>query len=720
MLTASVLVLSIITFFLATSVLARNSKLGVNRYFALFGYLVAIWMPANYIGANFKDYEYAKYFIQTDFLIGTFAIYSFWLLTREFYLVARPEKRKIQSYITWTLLLLTVIAAASTLLPGVVNIQTAGNGIEIKYGPYYDLFSVISILTLLLACYNLFSASRHSTGRLKAQMKLMLLGLAMLAIFASFANFILPLFTTSDSANLLAGNISYLGIFTFVLAAFYAIVKHRLFDLRLALTRSVGYLLSVGVVALFYSILVLGIGSRFLFSDTNDSVTSSEMFLLLIIPTIFVALTFHRIQIYIARFTRRIFYQEAYDLQDVLDRLSDSLITDSDMDKIMKNSLDVIAEAIKPSHAIFAVLDEAGKAYRHITSDQHNNIDPATLVTKSIHLRERVLVKDEAPTGRWPEYLEEKDISLLLRLGEVTRPTGLLFFGPKQNGRIYTKQDIELLTIGAKNLAVALDNAKKYEKIASFADTLRLEVEKATTNLRAANQKLKTLDALKDDFISMASHQLRTPASSVHEAIQMLNQESLNPAERKRLTELAEASSEHLVSVVVDMLSIARIQAGHFNIDKSLNSIAELVKRALKELSVLAEEKHIKISFKQPKENTETFVDRAKINEAITNYIENAIKYSPEKTEVKVNMSVKGKRLYFEVIDSGIGVPPPERKNLFTKFYRAKNARTEQPDGNGIGLFVVKTVAESHDGEAYYSPQATGSLFGFWIPIVKK
>jgi len=199
----------------------------------------------------------------------------------------------------------------------------------------------------------------------------------------------------------------------------------------------------------------------------------------------------------------------------------------------------------------------------------------------------------------------------------------------------------------------------------------------------------------------------------------MLNSASLSNAERKKLTELAEASSEHLVSVVVDMLSIARIQAGHFNVEKSLNNMTELVKRALKELSVISDEKSIRINFSAPKARIDTLIDRAKINEAVTNYIENALKYSPEKTEVKVSLRVKARRLYFEVIDSGIGVPPAERKNLFTKFYRAKNARTEHPDGNGIGLFVVKTIAESHGGEAYYAPQDSGSLFGFWIPIVK-
>ncbi len=74
-------------------------------------------------------------------------------------------------------------------------------------------------------------------------------------------------------------------------------------------------------------------------------------------------------------------------------------------------------------------------------------------------------------------------------------------------------------------------------------------------------------------------------------------------------------------------------------------------------------------------------------------------------------------RVCFEVQDSGIGVPSSERKDLFRKFFRATNARKDQPNGNGIGLFVVRSVAQAHGGDAYYEPLEKGSLFGFWLPL---
>jgi len=165
----------------------------------------------------------------------------------------------------------------------------------------------------------------------------------------------------------------------------------------------------------------------------------------------------------------------------------------------------------------------------------------------------------------------------------------------------------------------------------------------------------------------------------------------------------------------VDMLSIARIQAGHFDVEKSPLDMRDLVDRTLVEMTVLAEQKNIKLVFNKPKQPANILADRAKINEAVSNYIENAIKYSGENSVVSINLGRENKHITFEVTDSGIGVPEEERKNLFTKFYRTKNARKEHPDGNGIGLFVVQTVAEAHGGHAYYKPLASGSLFGFWV-----
>ncbi len=331
------------------------------------------------------------------------------------------------------------------------------------------------------------------------------------------------------------------------------------------------------------------------------------------------------------------------------------------------------------------------------------------------HARDQALVNTRILPAAMKHDLEEGGIHALKLIRTESGIAGLYLLGEKFSQEIFTKQDATLMHAITEISDLSIERALFYNQIQSFNATLQQRIDTATLKLRQANQRLKTLDALKDDFISMASHQLRSPATSVHEAIQMMNQGILTPAEHREMIMLAEASSERLVGVVTDMLSMARIQAGHFTVEKESVDMAELVDRALFQASGLAKQKNVIISYTAPKEALKVQADRAKLNESMSNYIENAIKYSPEGATVTVSLKKDGDKIYFEVRDNGIGVPVPERKELFGKFYRATNARHEEPNGNGIGLFVVKTVIEAHGGKAYYQPLDPGSLFGFWL-----
>lgn len=330
--------------------------------------------------------------------------------------------------------------------------------------------------------------------------------------------------------------------------------------------------------------------------------------------------------------------------------------------------------------------------------------------------RERALVHARLLPEATMRVLEGHGIYGVKPLHTESGIAGLYMLGEKFSHEIFTKQDASLMYAITEISDLSIERALFYTQIQTFNATLQQRVNSATERLRKANTRLKTLDALKDDFISMASHQLRSPAASVHDAIKMLEQSYLTAAERSKITELADASSERLLNVVTDMLSVARIQAGHFTIEKAEVNMEELVDRALLQASALIAEKHITVRFERPPKAPIIMADRAKMNEIMSNYIENAIKYSTEKTQVKVSLLEAAGKLYFEVTDQGIGVPMAERKDLFSKFYRATNARREHPNGNGIGLFVVKTVVEAHGGRVYYRPLSGGSLFGFWIP----
>lgn len=699
LLTAITLNLSLTVF-----VFLRNPRNLVNRAFSLFGTTIILWTACNYLADHMSTNNLA--YTRLTLAMGVCLGLSIVLLTLAF-----PKKMDSRP-LYWHAFLVTTILVGLLSFTNYTVISVAKNpeGVSLRTGSFYLFYTLYLGLTLVISAWNLIRQYKRSSSIESNQIKLFAIGLFSYASLALLSNAILPAITDSWSSS------RFGPIFTvpFVALTAYSIIKHGLFDIRLGITRIIGFLATVSLAATLYAVLILTLGASFVsFRDL-----SGVQLFVLITSVVLFGLTFRYLQEYIAELSQRIFYQDSYDLRATLDDLSDALITSNKTDEIIQKSLKVISEAIKPSNYYVVILGRNSSNYTEFSFKRKAIVDAKSflellksnfpsLITRDLLLPDNVLGM----------ALGRENVSLLLRLGTRASPTGLIFFGNKINGSIYATQDMNLLRIAAKNMSLAVENAKKYDQIIHFADTLKDEVDKATVKLRKANTRLKSLDVLKNDFISMASHQLRSPATSVYEALHMLNHPALSKRDRDELIELAEANSERLVTVVKTMLNMARIQAGKFTIDKSEEDISNLVDKVISETGIVASQREIKLIVNKPSQPLIKSIDVAKIHEAMANYIENAIKYSPKKSTVKIDLYTTDNKLVFEVQDSGMGVPVAEREHLFGKFYRATNARVEEPDGNGIGLYVVRNIATGHGGEAYYRPLEQGSLFGLWIPL---
>ena len=716
MLTIGVLSLSFFNIILGLIVIIRSSRSKTNLAFAAFAIVTAVWMTANYFGANFKDRAFAPYATHGDFLLGPWIMYTFWAFTYQFLSQATHKASGLKVWINRILFLLAILFSLGSLLPIVDTVFIDHNGLlAITYGPLFAIYGIVLISGVILGFINLIVGRARASGHLKHQINNLLLGFALFVALTSVPNLVIPLLTTSKSINLIAGDIAYLGIVAFVVMSFLAIVKHHMFDVRLAIVRTVGFIFTLIAIASLYSLLAISASILFIGSSVNiykDPATVAVLFA----STLLVALTFRLVQNVTIKLTRHIFRQDAYDLREVLDRLSEQLVAQKDIDKIMQSSLSIISGAIRPNSAYFVVFTDEGRAHRSVPHNgEITSGDIHDIRNELQEFKDNPIVIDDVASSKVPKTISKNQIGLALWLGDEEHPRGLILFTQKQNGRPYTKADIGLLRIIAKNLKVAVENAMKYEQISRFAETMKEEVENATAKLRRANTRLKSLDVLKNDFMSMASHQLRSPATSVHEALHMLNHPALNDKDREDLISLAEANSERLVTVVKTMLNMARLQAGRFTIDRSEEDVSHLAEKVVEQTNTIAEQREVKLTLSKPSKPIMALVDAAKITEAMANYVENAIKYSPHGSAVKAELRESNGRIIFEVIDSGMGVPKEEREHLFGKFYRATNARQEEPDGNGIGLYVVHSIAHGHGGDTYYKPLEKGSLFGFWI-----
>ena len=226
----------------------------------------------------------------------------------------------------------------------------------------------------------------------------------------------------------------------------------------------------------------------------------------------------------------------------------------------------------------------------------------------------------------------------------------------------------------------------------------------------------KEAERKKDEFISIASHELKTPMTSIKGYIQLLerslDKEDLETT-RVRLHKV-QNQVEKLNLLVADLLDISKIESGklkfnkkYFSFDKILDHIVEIMEQANPQVKFI----------KKGQINTEIFGDEMRIEQVIINFITNAIKYAPDSDEVHFTSELRGDEIYFSVKDFGIGMAKEHQQQIFDKFYRVEET-SERFQGLGIGLYICQEIIERHEGKiGVNSEPDEGSEFYFTIPL---
>jgi signal transduction histidine kinase len=291
--------------------------------------------------------------------------------------------------------------------------------------------------------------------------------------------------------------------------------------------------------------------------------------------------------------------------------------------------------------------------------------------------------------------------------------------GYKQSGSIYSDSDIRLLGIIADEIAVGLQNALRFKEIQRFNETLQQKVEDATKQLRHANSRLKELDQTKDEFISMASHQLRTPLTTIKGYLSMVLEGDVGPVTKneKQMIQQAFDSAERMVFLIGDLLNVSRLQSGKFVIDNKPTDLIKMVKTEVQQLKDTADHHGLKLICNTPDKLPLFNLDETKIRQVIMNFMDNAIYYTPSGGSITVTLEATPSAINYTVVDTGLGVPKSEQHHLFGKFFRAGNARKMRPDGTGLGLYMAKKVIVAQGGAIIFkSEEGKGSTFGFSFP----
>lgn len=243
----------------------------------------------------------------------------------------------------------------------------------------------------------------------------------------------------------------------------------------------------------------------------------------------------------------------------------------------------------------------------------------------------------------------------------------------------------------------------------------------ALAHLEEAHSRLKDLDKMKSDFISSVSHDLRTPLTSIKNAVSLLlkgglQKKALN-SDEKELLEIILNNTNRQTHMISDLLDISKIEAGKMDVKFEKTNFNDLLKDVLKTFQPQADSKNISLNFSASNGRINLEIDSEHIRRAINNLIENAIKFTPEKGKVSICLSKREANILLEIKDTGIGVSKDDQNKLFQKFYRVPHVKSQYKGGSGLGLAIAKGIINAHGGRiGIKSNLGEGSNFYFTIP----
>ncbi|MEX0652338.1 MAG: ATP-binding protein [Candidatus Paceibacterota bacterium] len=247
----------------------------------------------------------------------------------------------------------------------------------------------------------------------------------------------------------------------------------------------------------------------------------------------------------------------------------------------------------------------------------------------------------------------------------------------------------------------------------------RERIEKLAQDLEKANVRLRELDKLKSEFVSIASHQLRSPLTAIKGYASMLLEDSYGkfPEKAKEAVTRIFDSSNLMTASIEDFLNVSRIEQGRMKYEKSDFDLASIAETVFHELEPIAKKKHLEFSFGTDNKGPYTIhADLGKIKQVLSNLIDNAIKYTPT-GGVRMLVSRQGDVVQFKVKDTGIGASKETIAKLFDRFVRAKNANKVNVTGSGLGLYVAKQMVEAHDGKIWIESEGEGKGSTFIVEL---
>ncbi len=708
-LTLAVYIISITGITAVATVIAMGGYDRSRLFFALSMYTSCIWMLIQYLAQVFSvGGDLGLMLIQFSSSIA-------FVISVLFYCFIKSYVNRPLSKLSYLLFVIVFIIETILNMSGVMISRAWGESAGIIVGESSILYQIyILIVGVIFICF-IFILVRYTLTQKarkdKARSKLIIFGFLQAVVVIVLSN----TFFQSSAESQIAFPIVLL-IASILIGL--AIIKYQLFDIKFAAVRTVAYALSLITLSLIYYGLAYLVSITIFHGQLSSTVSISPINIALALALAFI---FQPIKKFFDEITNKIFYSDRYNSDEFFARLNRTLSSTTDLRGLLARAAHEIGDTLKSQQTFFFVHTFNGHFMTAGTAGHKQLPKSDALALEALKsLNHDVVVasllENDDPIKR---LMMSHQIEIVMPLVQTDDYIGFLCLGYHQTSG-YTNRDMRALRTISDSLNIAVQNALSIEEVKDLNSTLQQRVNEATRELRASNAQLQRLDKIKDEFVGIASHQLRTPLTSVKGYISMVlegDAGEITDSQRQLLDE-AFNSSERMVHLIGDFLNVSRLQTGKFMIDKQPVDLAKVVTQEIDSLIPNATARSLQVKCTVPKDFPIIDMDEGKIRQVVMNFADNALYYSHENTTINVDLSIEGHEAIYTVKDTGIGVPESEREQLFTKFYRASNAKKQRPDGTGVGLFLAKKIIDAHGGKIIFeSVEGQGSTFGFRLPI---
>ncbi len=706
-----------INFALAVLILVKNRKSVANKIFIIFIFSVLVWIVANFIVDHAKDSNQALFWSQISWIMAALALYLLFIFSL-FFPFKDQIRIKFKIIIPFILTLIFSIFCLSDLYKKFIlyDIIVGEFGVEeYIFGPFFIYGSLFFILMGMATIVKIFSKYRKVRGVEKMQIRYFLLGLFLLLFFSLSFSLPLPfLFNNSFLAKLSP-------FFSVIFVAFttYAIVRHRLMDIRLFIQKTILYAMTFGLFLVIYLSLIFVFDQVFALFDLAPTFSS-------IISAVLIIAIYPRFKLYFQKKTDKFFYRYPYDSNKVLKEINEKCSRQIDFDNFFDYFSSIIENKLKINKILLVILQKDKNPFlvkNHNFSrklvDFFKKVKCPTKIYEYFNQYNHIiLIRDKQPVLQdilkdkellqRQKLFEKSGVNLILPVYCNGQLTAFFFFGHKLSQEDLYPQDLQLFENLIDTLNLIFENIFLYNDLKKSLFSMEEKINQRTKELRELNKN-------QSRFMADISHELQTPLAVLKGNLSLINNKKLDEQESKKVFVRLERSVDRLSNLIKDLIFLSKADVGQIKINKEYFDFSDLVKEMAEDSAILAEDKEIKMQLKIEK-GIYFMGDKEKLQGLLFNLISNALKYTPVGKEIKIELYKKNDTICLLVADQGIGIARKDLPYIFSRFYRIEYQVKEK--GTGLGLAICKWIVHVHGGKiGVKSELGKGTSFKIILPL---